>query len=238
MSIKYLGGVFLCAVCFAGGAPSYNLGVNADPHLTSIVVGKVEVLFERTYNGNTYRDSSLGSCFPIKYYKKNLEKNGRLRLITALHLIQEKNIVKINVTLWNMDKVLLQTNKGKIINVDKKLDVALLEVPCKAPVPCMRLSNEEPVFGAKVIAAGCTAGQKPIYTEGFVCHEPSFKELKMSRVVSAPIFGGSSGGPVTYKGTNTVMGMTRAILTAMGQPVTHVHFVTTAKAIKEWLDNG
>ena len=116
----------------------------------------------------------------------------------------------------------------------------LLEVPAAAGINVMKLSAKPPVVGARTLGVGCTIGQDPIFTEGFVCSKP-MKELEPKKsdwLTSTQVYFGSSGGVVIYKGTNIVVGMTRALFVNNGNVVYHVQFMTTSSSIKEWLDNG
>ena len=150
--------------------------------------------------------TSLGSGFVI-------EASGYI--ITNNHVIEDAD--EITVTFANNDKY-----KAKIIGRDKKVDLALLKIEAKKPLPFVPLGDSDSArVGDWVIAIGNPYGLGGTVTQGIISararsiNAGPFDDFLQT---DAPINRGNSGGPL-FNLSGEVIGINTAIFSPSGGSV-------------------
>jgi serine protease Do len=147
--------------------------------------------------------TSLGSGFII-------DATGFI--ITNNHVIDDAE--EITVTLPNNDKY-----KAKIIGRDKKVDLALLKIEAKKPLPFVPLGDSDAMrVGDWVIAIGNPYGLGGTVTQGIIsARQRSINAGPFDDFLQtdAPINRGNSGGPL-FNTSGEVIGINTAIFSPSG----------------------
>jgi hypothetical protein len=197
---------------------------------------------------------AVGTCFPISLTQKSKKYNGKLRLLTARHVVrdyvvirpegkpeQKKEVLQASsIELYVAGTQVAVFKMIKVIDSNKDMDVALLEVdvPFGLTLPTLKLSKTSPYAGQKVLSFGCPAGIVPIFTSGWVCRAAPQFQKKNAWITSANVFRGASGGPLVDVATGEVVGLTSAMGISGSYPfqaITHVHIFIDASSIHKWL---
>ena len=147
--------------------------------------------------------TSLGSGFVV-------EASGYI--ITNNHVIEDAD--EITVTFSNNDKY-----KAKIIGRDKKVDLALLKIEAKKPLPFVPFGDSDNMrVGDWVIAIGNPYGLGGTVTQGIISararsiNAGPFDDFLQT---DAPINRGNSGGPL-FNTNGEVIGINTAIFSPSG----------------------
>ena len=147
--------------------------------------------------------TSLGSGFII-------DASGYV--ITNNHVIEDAE--EITVTLPNNDKY-----KAKIIGRDKKVDLALLKIEAKHPLPFVNFGDSDAMrVGDWVIAIGNPYGLGGTVTQGIIsARQRSINSGPFDDFLQtdAPINRGNSGGPL-FNTSGEVIGINTAIFSPSG----------------------
>ncbi len=147
--------------------------------------------------------TSLGSGFIV-------DASGFI--ITNNHVIEDAE--EITVTLPNNDKY-----KAKIIGRDKKVDLALLKVEAKKPLPFVPMGDSDAMrVGDWVIAIGNPYGLGGTVTQGIIsARQRSINSGPFDDFLQtdAPINRGNSGGPL-FNTSGEVIGINTAIFSPNG----------------------
>jgi S1-C subfamily serine protease len=139
-------------------------------------------------------------------------------ILTAAHVVA-------NGHLQATDSANATTCNAHTIKLAPKLDLALIKVDCVLG-PYADLSPSEPLEGSPVRVVGYPAGiPSVLVTEGYVGHE-----YKNDYWLSAPAYGGNSGGGVWCG--NTVCG----VLVRGHQNYNHISIAVRLSTIKSFLD--
>ncbi len=150
--------------------------------------------------------TSLGSGFIV-------DADGYV--ITNNHVIEDAD--EITVTLPNNDKY-----KAKIIGRDKKVDLALLKVDAKQPLPFVAFGDSDAMrVGDWVIAIGNPYGLGGTVTQGIIsARQRSINSGPFDDFLQtdAPINRGNSGGPL-FNLNGDVIGINTAIFSPSGGSV-------------------
>lgn len=161
--------------------------------------------------------TSLGSGFVV-------EASGYI--ITNNHVIEDAE--EITVTFANNDKY-----KAKIIGRDKKVDLALLKIEAKKPLPFVPLGDSNNArVGDWVIAIGNPYGLGGTVTQGIISararsiNAGPFDDFLQT---DAPINRGNSGGPL-FNLSGEVIGINTAIFSPSGGSVGIGFSIPTALA--------
>lgn len=237
-----------CVLCVPTHDVDDHRNVTKNIDITNLVIGKV---------GNNGR---VGTCFPIK---KIVRKNRVvLQFLTARHNVRVRDdsvadkprylVSKPKYTfkadrieLYRLDKLIYGTKIVRVLRESEKLDSAILEIdiPKKLDIKLFKLSSKAPKPGQRIWAFGCQLGIDPVLTEGLVVRldKMDYLQRKACWIVSAPTFGGASGGPVIDPVTGEVVGVTVAQITYGVGPfrlrLTHVHIIVDASIIQAWVNS-
>lgn len=109
-----------------------------------------------------------------------------------------------------------ESDTAMCVKLDLNGDVALLHYASDKPIPCLRLADSEPDFGASVVGINYMLNRQPWISEGLWCG------MDRTTVSCGP---GGSGGPILHEGR--VVGMTRGYIHAP-----HAQFVAGLAALR------
>jgi len=129
---------------------------------------------------NTGNITSLGSGF-------FLHSNN---VVTNYHVIENGARLKIVNTKHG-----IEYNVKRIVAIDKKNDLAILEVDRDSPHTLPVSSSQALTAGEKIFAAGNPMGLEGTFSDGIVSSVRNNEGVKLIQITS-PISSGSSGGPI------------------------------------------
>lgn len=141
--------------------------------------------------------------------------DSRAYILTNMHVVDEGSELEIHIGNRT-------TLKPKIIGLDKRMDVALLELESPpAGLPSLELGNSSSLeIGQRVLAIGYPMGLNKSLSEGMISSLDQMvpgREGHMTRYIhtSAPINPGNSGGPLLDM-AGRVVGINTMIISKSG----------------------
>lgn len=187
-----------------------------------------------------YAKEGFGSGF--LYVDKN---SGRKFIITNRHVVAQANVATIEFSMPGRDVVTYKY--CDVIYVDEKLDLALITLPSDFPKnEGLTIKEQTPADASDIFSAGFPGlGSQPSWQigNGIVSNNSVYnKNLAGSDKVgaiqhTAPIDGGSSGGPLLSRNTSAPTGYeVIGINTWKATGRENANFAISGKAIKTFLD--
>jgi hypothetical protein len=171
-------------------------------------------------------------------------------LITAWHVIRDiqttpgdtKQLVPVTIYL---QEGRLRPESAELLCYDATLDIALLRLTTRNPVPCgARLAPREHLQDVKVFeriyAVGCPLGNDPIPTFGEIADTRHHVDGQAYWMISAPTYIGNSGGGVFDAQTRELLGIFTKIYThgtLRPTVVPHMGLATPLPKIYDWLES-
>jgi len=161
-------------------------------------VAMVEVEFEiHDLKSKTISKPSISAtAFAID--KKYLATAGHFCMGVFEYALKSRTL-KSKITYVDKDEELSESMNFKIITIDVKNDLCIIEKPNHRLIPVKLVTDYKPKIRDKVFTVGAPHGIFPIETEGFVSVpsiRSSDKELNGKIMCSLPIYRGNSGSPV------------------------------------------
>lgn len=138
------------------------------------------------------RPTSLGTGFYIK--------DGR-EVVTNHHVIKGSSEVRVKTPEGNLVTAL------RVKAVDKKHDIAILEMPSEGKGQPLPLHTGDPEVGEEILAIGNPKGLEKTLSTGVVSGLRRMDGNSLVYQITAPISPGSSGGPV-LNADGQVLGVT------------------------------
>ena len=195
MKKEYLNAILIISSFFIGcivGISAWNITISRNDLTKTIKKVEDGVVFISESNG--LENESLGSGF---IYKK---KGKKAYILTNYHVVEGKNI-----SITNSKK---ETTTGKILGVDQKLDLAVIEIDKKYAPKELKLGNSKHVKkGEEMFAIGTPLSDRYIntVTKGMISgldrtvptttdssEEPLYDGIQFDASVNP----GNSGGPI------------------------------------------
>ena len=143
-------------------------------------------------------DALAASVVRLEIYDAN---DSKIATGSGFAAFEPAVLVTARHVLINMKYIIATRDDGssfridRIIEQDEPTDVALCELPGDAGLKALPLSGSLPKRGERVTAIGSQFGLVNLVTDGTVCG--IWNTTKGDRIVfTAPVSGGSSGGPV------------------------------------------
>ncbi|RMH18645.1 MAG: serine protease [Gammaproteobacteria bacterium] len=166
-----------------------------------------------------------GTCFAYKRDEKGTY------LLTAHHVVKDLK-GPASVEFFRNSKSLGKA-QAFVIAAAPEMDLAVL-FTAKQLNFCLTLSKETIHPGDRVVRVGCDMSRPPVITEGLVARSTV---LSGRWVVTAPLYGGGSGGPVIDVKTGKVIGVTQSIGydVLRNAMVPHLHICLGVDKIVPWL---
>lgn len=175
------------------------------------------------------KNSIIGGGTVIKKTKQNIY------ILTAYHLVDSLDVVRVEIPKWNSkgkyrSSMLIQAN---CVEWDEDIDFAILKIENKNNIyvcvvaECGKKDIKMVGLFDKVFAVGATVGEKVWASEGIIsCLQTTHPFIG----VSAPVFFGSSGGPV-YNNDGKMIGFTSFMRGTEYYPIAHLHFICPLSSI-------
>ncbi|MBM0741954.1 trypsin-like peptidase domain-containing protein [Phormidium sp. CLA17] len=127
-----------------------------------------------------------------------------------------------------------QRYPGQVIAIDRRSDLALIQLQTGAQLPTVPLANSTPQPGETVLAIGSPYGRPGVLTTGTFSSVRSNGDLQ-SRVVLRP---GNSGGPL-LNGLGEMVGVNKAILESAQGRNTGISIATSVQVARSFIaQNG
>lgn len=117
----------------------------------------------------------------------------------AFELALQSRTINSKITYVDKDEELMESQNFKIIAIDTKNDLCVIEKPNHRLIPVKIAKDYKPKIRDRIFTVGAPHGTFPIETEGFVSSPFIFstdKELNGKMMCSLPIYRGNSGSPV------------------------------------------
>ena len=139
------------------------------------------------------------------------EKGGKVGTGSGFALGDPAMLVTASHVIVNMDHMVAYRDDGtsfeveRVVEVDEDADIAVCALPEDAGLPPLRAADEAPLRGARVVVIESQFGLTNHVTKGDVCGRWGTGTVDWL-LFSAPVSGGSSGGPV-LDDTGRVVGM-------------------------------
>lgn len=175
--------------------------------------------FSRTMEGYGYKESAK----LLKDYAKEgfgsgflyvEPSNGKKFIITNRHVVSQANTVTVEFSISGQD--IVSYKNCEIVFVDETLDLALIALPADYPKSeGLQIKDETPADASDIYTAGFPGlGSEPTWQigKGIVSNNSVYnKNLTGSKRVgaiqhTAPIDGGSSGGPLLMRNPDSSTG--------------------------------
>lgn len=175
---------------------------------------------DRVVSFNTKKGARYGTGFNIRYRQKRFTiTNAHVCRVAAEHLKLKNNQIIVN------NKIV------KILKIWKKHDLCAVESTSNK---YLRLANDRGYPLDKVIVAGHSEGNPLLISEGRIVGDEtiwlSFTKIFKATAISAAIYPGNSGSPVTDE-YGSVLGVVFA-----GRRGSSTGFMVPYKHLKEFLD--
>ena len=128
-------------------------------------------------------------------------KGNRVGTGSGFAAFEEPVLITARHVIVNMDYMIATKDDGTtfridhIVEADEASDLAICELPEDAGIKALPLSNEEAKRGVSVIAIGSQFGVNNLVTMGNVCGKWDSENATWI-LFTAPVSGGSSGGPL------------------------------------------
>lgn len=194
-------------------------------------------------------DTTVGSGVLLESRRISDGDVWRTHMLTAWHVVRDiygspdRTDEPVPVKIYLADGR-LRHETAKLVAHDVKLDVALLLLDCKTPVPCgAKLAPRERLTSARIFdeiyAVGCPLGNDPIPTRGEVAAIDHVVEGTHYWMVSAPTYIGNSGGGIFDADSHELLAIFSKIYThgsLRATIVPHMGLATPLLAVYDWLE--
>lgn len=199
-------------------------------HLSSVV--KIEVSTHSTdkLTGAEKGGAWTGTGFSIQ------ANESETYLLTNKHMCLPEGAIADNYV------IITSTGKkyeAKFVRVDRNADLCLLKTA--AFIPQLSVAKENPLKGEKVMTIGAPEGIFPYFSDGFIMgykiintEDMAGHDIKLAMramMLTAPIYGGSSGSPIIND-----KGLVVGIIFAGFNGSDHLNLMVPASLILEFLD--
>lgn len=196
--------LFIALLCLPRSAAALDAQALFRSAQSSVVV----VVPVDAYN----RPMGLGTGFYIK--------DGRY-VVTNYHVVKDSSEVRVKISEGKV------VTAARVRAVDKKHDIAIIEMPSDGLGDPLPLAGGDPEVGQAVLAIGNPSGLEKTLSTGVVSGLRRMNGGSLVYQITAPISPGSSGGPVLNE-AGQVLGVT-SFQAAQGQnlnfamPVLYIH---------------
>ena len=206
--------------------------------VTQEVRDPFDVYMERFFGGGMSRGNKILAT-PVRNLGSGVIVSPNGYIVTNQHVVDRAAKLKIKVTLVNG-----KDTEAVLLRDDDLLDLALIKIESKDPLPYLSLETLSPnLLGQTVLVLGNPVGYESSVSAGILSAKDrtlTINDLTMEGLLQtdAAINPGNSGGPLVDAEGNLVGLSSAKMSVAQNLPVDNIGFAIPGDRVKRWVEEA